>query len=79
MKRVFESTAAQMNAALQRMGANVGLEMLSWPGGYFMAASVWLYKGAAILARSVIEQRGRQPSHVCEGYRLVQLPKESRR
>jgi hypothetical protein len=79
MKRVFESTTAQMNAAFQRMGVNVGLEMLSWPGGYFMAASVWLYKGAAILARSVIEQRGRQPSHVCEGYRLVQLPKESRR
>jgi hypothetical protein len=52
-----------MNAALQRIGANVGLEMLSLPGGYFMAASVWLYRGAAILAR----------------YRLVQRPKESRR
>jgi hypothetical protein len=80
MNKVFESTAAQMNAALQRIGANVGLEMLSWPGGYFMAASVWLYKEAAILARSVIEKkRGRQPLQVCEGYRLVQLPKESRR
>jgi hypothetical protein len=79
MNRVFESTAAQMNAALQRIGANVGLEMLSLPGGCFMAASVCLYKEAAILARSVIEKRGRQPSHVCEGFRLVQRPKESRR
>jgi hypothetical protein len=78
MKRVFESTAAQMNAALQRMGANVGLEMLSWPGGYFMAASVWLYKEAAILARSVIEKRGRQRSHVCECYQLVQRRKDRR-
>ena len=78
MRSLFESTVAQMNAVLQRMGANVGLEMLSWPGGYFMAASVWLYKEAAILARSVIEQRGRQPSHLCECYRLVQRPKESR-
>jgi hypothetical protein len=63
MRSVFESTVAQLNAALQRMGANVGLELLAWPGGYFMAASVWLYKGAAVLAR----------------YRLVQRPKESRR
>jgi hypothetical protein len=69
-----------MNAALQRIGANVGLEMLSLPGGYFMAASVWLYKEAAILARSFIEQRGRQCSHVSDSYRLVQLlTKESRR
>jgi len=78
MKRAFESTAAQMNAALQRMGANVGLEMLSLPGGCFMAASVWLYKEASIFARSVIEKHGRQSSHVGEGYRRVQLPKENR-
>jgi len=78
MRSLFESTVAQMNTVLQRMGANVVLEMLSWPGGYFMAASVWLYKGAAILARSVIEQRGRQRSHVCECYQLVQLRKDRR-
>ena len=79
MRSVFESTVAQLNAVLQRMGANVGLEMLQWPGGYFMTASVWLYKEAANLARSAIEHRGRQPLHVCEGCRVVQRPKESRR
>jgi hypothetical protein len=78
MGKLLESTAAQMTAAFQRIGANVDLEVLSWPGGYLIAASVWLYMRAADLARRVIERRSRLPSRTREDCRIVQLPKDSR-
>jgi hypothetical protein len=53
----FESTASRMTAAFQRIGADVDPDVLAWPGGCFIAASVCLYMRAVDLARGVIADR----------------------
>jgi len=71
MSKLLESSASRIIAETQRIGCNVDPEVLSWPGGYFIAASVCLYAGAAVFTRGFIERRGRRNSCAWRGAFLV--------
>ena len=46
MREILESTASRIVAEAQRIAVYVDPEVLSWPGGYIIAVSVYLYARA---------------------------------
>jgi hypothetical protein len=50
----FESIVWRLSAAYTRMGAAADPALLSWPGGYFIAAAVYVYVRALGLTQAVI-------------------------
>jgi hypothetical protein len=57
MRKLLESTASRIIAEAQRIGVSVDPEVLSWPGGYMIAVSVYLYARTVIFTRGFIERR----------------------
>jgi hypothetical protein len=47
MKQLIELAAARIGAAIQNVYANVDFDVLSLPGGSFIAVVLWLYASAA--------------------------------
>jgi hypothetical protein len=66
MNKLLESAGSRMIAEVQRIGGNIDPELLSWPGGYFIAVSVCLYTRVAGFTRDLIERRGRANSRACD-------------
>jgi hypothetical protein len=64
MSKLFESAGSRMIVEVQRIGGNIDPELLSWPGGYFIAVTVCLYSRAAGFTRDLIERHGRENSRV---------------
>jgi hypothetical protein len=78
MSKFLESAASRIIIEAQRIGANLDPEILSWPGGYFIAVSVCLYARAAVFTRGFIERRSRPISRTREDHRIAPLTKDSR-
>jgi hypothetical protein len=78
MSKFLDSTALRIITEAQRIGANVDPEVLSWPGGYFIAVSLFLYARAAVFTRGFIERRSRPTSRTLDDYRVGPLTKYSR-
>jgi hypothetical protein len=47
MKRLLDSIGVQICPAVQKVCANLDVEILSLPGGSLIAVLLWLYTGAA--------------------------------
>jgi len=77
MSKFLESTASRIIIEAQRIGANLDPEVLSLPGGYFIAVSVCLYARAAVFAGDFIERHSRPTSRACEDHRIVPPHKDS--
>jgi hypothetical protein len=71
MSKLFESAGSRMIAEVQRIGGDIDPQLLSWPGGYFIAVSVCLYTRVAVFTRDLIERRSRANSRTCDDYRTT--------
>src|ERR1700693_184013 len=82
MRKLLESTASRIIAEAQRIGVYVDPGVLSWPGGYIIAVSVYLYARAVVFTRGFIERRSgltRRPCEECCGYPLKSSSKKQQR
>jgi hypothetical protein len=57
MEKPREATVRVLAAALQRIHADALGEVLSWPGGFFIAMCIGLYIAATNLAHGASERR----------------------
>ena len=78
MREILESTASRIVAEAQRIAVYVDPEVLSWPGGYIIAVSVYLYARAAVFTRGFIERRSGLTWRACEDRRVAPPRTDSR-
>ncbi len=78
MRKLLESTASRIIAEAQRIGVYFDPEVLSRPGGYIIAVSVYLYARAVVFTRGFMERRSGLTWRSCEDRRVAPPRKDSR-
>jgi hypothetical protein len=78
MRQLLESIASRIIAEALRIGVYVDPQVLSWPGGYIIALSVYLYARAVVFTRGFIERRSGLTWRACEDRRVAPPRKDSR-
>jgi hypothetical protein len=68
MRQLIELGAVRIGAAIQNVCANVDFDVLSLPGGSFIAVALWLYASAASsMRRAITRARTPEPLSAARG------------
>jgi hypothetical protein len=67
MREFIESGAARIGAGMQSLGANFDYEVLSLPGGTWLAVLLWVYASTLAAIKRVAPKRRIAPSDLTPG------------
>ena len=79
MTRFMESSAGRIAARIQAIGAGFDPEILSLPGGSFIAVVLWLYAGAAATVHRAAPLRPAPPQPAVQPAAAPQLTDQVQR